>query len=240
MSSSHPTLKAQYEARLRDGDLRPDPEQIAAIAVLQKFADWLDGYKPKQNFWGRIFRYVRTSPPPLAGGVRGGGAPPEPASGLPIAPPSNSPREGGGTIPAPRQLISQPARNVSGLYLYGDVGRGKSMLMDMFFVAANVMKKRRVHFHQFMLEIHERLHRLQSDRVDEILPSLAAEIAKETWLLCFDEFHVGNIADAMILGRLFSALFKEGVIIVATSNWAPEVISIKTGCSVSGFIRSST
>lgn len=117
-------------------------------------------------------------------------------------------------------LGKNPSPTHAGFYLYGDVGRGKSMLMDMFFTAANVAKKRRVHFHQFMLEIHQRLHELQT--LDDVLPRVAKDIAEDAWLLCFDEFHVSNIADAMILGRLFSSLFDAGVIIMATSNWPPD------------------
>lgn len=124
-------------------------------------------------------------------------------------------------------LSRKPEPAPRGLYIFGPAGRGKSMLMDLFFDNADVKSKRRVHFHEFMIEVHDTIHAWRQapdkpkDEVDP-LPRIAAEIAEKSALLCFDEFHVTNIADAMMLGRLFEGFFDAGVVVVATSNFAPD------------------
>ncbi|MFN3884590.1 MAG: cell division protein ZapE [Rhodocyclaceae bacterium] len=118
-----------------------------------------------------------------------------------------------------RKLLIHPALP-KGVWFWGGVGRGKSFLMDCFFAAVPYRRKRRLHFHAFMREIHERLQALKHEVVDP-LPKIAAQVARETRLMCLDEFHVSDIADAMILGRLMEKLFDAGVVFCITSNYPP-------------------
>ena len=129
--------------------------------------------------------------------------------------------------PARRGLLSAFSKraatgsdNINGLYIWGGVGRGKTFLMDLFFDSLKVEKKKRIHFHRMMHDVHDRL-RVLGD-VEDPLDRVAENIAAETRVLCFDEFFVGDIADAMILGRLLDGLFRRGVTLVTTSNSRPD------------------
>lgn len=125
----------------------------------------------------------------------------------------------------PSRILARLARakphRLKGLYIHGAVGRGKTMLMDLFYEAVPAPQKRRLHFHEFMAEVHERIARGRATTDGDPIPFVATEIAAASPLLCFDELHVTDIADAMILGRLFKSLFEKGVVVVATSNSAP-------------------
>lgn len=124
-------------------------------------------------------------------------------------------------------LLKRKREAPKGLYIWGDVGRGKTMLMDLFFRTVPVEAKRRVHFHEFMNEVHEAIAKFRADNpgtkgARDPIPAVARPITRAVRLLCFDEFFVSDITDAMLLKRLFEILFAEGVVVVATSNIPPE------------------
>ena len=132
-------------------------------------------------------------------------------------------------------LFAKPVTPPPGLYIWGGVGRGKSMLMDLFFEHSALVQKRRVHFHAFMQDIHRGLHEARKRNVEDALAPVAESITRDTRLLAFDEMQITDITDAMIVGRLFEKLLAAGVVIVTTSNRPPEDL-YKTGLNRALFL----
>jgi cell division protein ZapE len=161
----------RYRDLLAAGELRPDEDQQAAVAILDRLAEHLTA-KPKRGLLKRL-------------------------TGRAAAPP------------------------VRGVYMWGGVGRGKSMLMDLAYCSIPAEPKRRVHFHEFMIEVHERLRAERLKEKGDPIPPVARAIAAEARLLAFDEMVINNSADAMILSRLFAQLLENGVTVVTTSNRPP-------------------
>ena len=119
------------------------------------------------------------------------------------------------------KVFGKPPIVPKGLHIWGSVGRGKTMLMDLFFEETSFEPRRRAHFHEFMADVHDRIGNARTKVPGDPIPYVAESIAREARLLCFDEMHVTDIADAMILGRLFEALFAAGTVVVTTSNVRP-------------------
>ena len=182
-----------YRALIQSGEIRPDPAQQLAVEKLQSLHKAVAGYHPASGEPGWLARF--------GFGGRAG------RSELGWCP--------GDAVGTERK---------QGLYIFGQVGRGKSMLMDLFFANAPTAGKKRLHFHEFMRDIHAEIHswRHAAHRRDaDPIPRLARTIAAEAWLLCLDELQITDIADAMIVGRLFECLMEDGVVVVVTSHRPP-------------------
>lgn len=210
MTTENKNPESEYQTLMQEGELKPDPDQTRAVVEL-----------------GRLHRELASYPE------------------IKI---SNNP------FPIKNRWLAnffkQTSKNKKfpkGIYLHGGVGRGKSMLMDLFYSVTPLKSKRRVHFHEFMLDIHarledwhglsakERTQRGSRTNDDDPIPAIARQIANEATLLCFDELQITDIADAMVVSRLFENLFDHGVIVVATSNRVPDDL-YKNGLNRQRFI----
>lgn len=199
-------LKAQ-------GAIQPDDRQEVCMKMLDDLAKRLQSYSPAMTKAAKPKAKAAASQSGgFFGSIFGGGAPK--AKAKPKA------------APAP---LLKPKTGQLGLYLWGGTGTGKTFMMDMFYDKAPIQKKKRIHFHEWMIDVHDRLHKKQKgsssrtdQSADDLVEQVATDMVKEAWLLCFDEFQVTHISDAIILKRIFSVMWELGAVVVTTSNRPPE------------------